>query len=170
MSLSMYDASVPVYRQMLGSLSAVLEKAQAHAAMRGFDPAVLLQSRLYPDMFPLTRQVQIACDAAKNGVARISGVEAPKHEDGDQNLEQLQARIAEVLAFIESVPRERIDGQEERDVVVPLRTRTLQFKGRRFLLHWSLPNFFFHVATAYDILRHDGVELGKADFLGQVDG
>lgn len=168
--MSMYDASVPVYRQMLGSLAAILEKAQAHAATRGFDGAVLLQSRLYPDMFPLTRQVQIACDAAKNGIARIAGVEAPKHEDVEQSFEALQARIAEVLAFIDRVPRERIDGQEERDVVVPLRARTLQFKGRQFLLHWSLPNFFFHVATAYDILRHNGVELGKADYLGRVDG
>jgi len=169
MSISLYDASVPVFRQMLGSLSAVLGKGAAQAAARGFDPAVLLHARLYPDMFPLVRQVQIACDTAKNGVARIAGVEAPRHADNDQSIEELQARIATVLEYIEGIGRERIDGQEAREVTVPLRDSSLRFEAQHYLLHWALPNFYFHVATAYDILRHNGVELGKRDFLGKFD-
>lgn len=166
MSLSLYDASVPVMRQMLGSLSAVLEKAEQHASTRGFDAAVLLQQRLFPDMFPLSRQVQIACDSAKNGMARLSGTEAPKFEDNETSIAQLRQRIAATLAFVESVPRDRIDGQEARDVTIPLRDRTLQMKGQPYLLHWVLPNFFFHVSMAYGLLRHSGVAVGKSDYLG----
>jgi len=169
MPLSMYDASVPVYTQMLGALAKVLANAEAHAEARKFDAKVLMQSRLFPDMLPLASQVRIACDAAKFGVARIAGIEsqAPKFDDNEQTLAELRERIAKTLAFIGSVPRDAIDGQEDRNVVVPLRDRKLEFKGKAFLLHWSLPNFFFHVATAYDLLRHNGVEIGKSDYLGR---
>jgi hypothetical protein len=167
MTISLYDASVPVFRQMLGSLSTILEKAEAHASARGFDAANLLQARLYPDMLPLTRQVQIACDNAKNGLARIAGVEAPKHEDNEKTIAELRARIAAAMAFIEGVPRERIDGREQADVSIPLRDQTLHMKGQPYLLHWVLPNVFFHVTTAYALLRHNGLEIGKRDFLGK---
>lgn len=167
MTISMYDASVPVYTQMLGALDKILAKAEAHAEARKIDPKVLAQLRLFPDMLPLVSQVRIACDTAKLGVARMTGLEAPKFEDNEQTLAELRERIAKTLAFIGSVPRDAIEGQEDRDVVVPLRDRKLEFKGRDFLLRWSLPNFFFHVTTAYDLLRHNGVEIGKSDYLGR---
>ena len=165
---NLHDASVPVYDAMLRNLSALLDKAAAHAAAKGYDPTVLLQSRLYPDMFPLTRQVQIACDAAKYGVARLTGTEAPKHADDEATIEQLKARIEATRAFVTGVPRERFEGAETRRVEVPTRVTTYAFDGRSFLLHWSLPNFYFHVVTTYDILRHNGVEGGKRDYLGPV--
>ena len=168
MPISMYDASVPVYTQMLGALDKVLAKAETYAQARKIDPKALGQARLFPDMLPLVSQVRIACDTAKLGVARITGLEAPKHEDNEQTIAELRERIAKTLAFIASVPREKIDGQEDRDVVVPLRDRKLEFKGQVFLLHWSLPNFFFHVTTAYDLLRHNGLEIGKSDYLGRA--
>mgnify|MGYP000852411438 CR=1 FL=1 len=168
MPISMYDASVPVYTQMLGALDKVLAKAEAYAQARKIDPKVLGQARLFPDMLPLVSQVRIACDTAKLGLARITGLEAPKYEDNEQTIAELRERIAKTLAFIASVPREKVDGQEDRDVVVPLRDRKLEFKGQAFLLHWSLPNFFFHVTTAYDLLRHNGLEIGKSDYLGRA--
>lgn len=167
MTISMYEASVPVFAQMLGSLSSLLEKAAAHAQARNIEPSVLLDARLYPDMFPLSRQVQVACDAAKNGCARIAGVEAPKYEDKERSIDELKARIATTLAFIGGIAREAIDGQEDREISIPLRERKLEMKAMPYLLHWVLPNFFFHVTTAYDILRHNGVELGKRDYLGK---
>ena len=169
MQLSMYESRVPVYTQMLGALDRVLAKAEAYAEARKFDGKVLVQARLFPDMLPLASQVRIASDAARYGVGRIAGMEAqvPKYEDGEQTLAELRERIAKTLAWIATVPREAIDGQEERNIVVPLRDRKLEFKGRFFLLHWSLPNFFFHVTTAYDVLRHNGVEIGKSDYLGR---
>ena len=167
MSLSMYDASVGTFRQMLGSLDKILDKAEAHAKAKGFDAANLLHSRLAVDMFDLVRQVQIACDMAKSGVARLAGVEVPKHEDTETTFPELKARIAKALAVVNGMDRAAIDGSEERDISVPLRDRTLQFKGQQYLLGWVLPNFYFHVTTAYAILRHNGVELGKPDFLGR---
>ena len=168
MAISLYDAAVPVYRQMLGSLDAMLERAGANAAARGFDASVLLQSRLAPDMFPLSRQVQIACDNAKGAVARIAGVEPPRHADTEQTIDELRARIATVLAYVEGFGRESLDGQEAREVTLALRDRTLKFNAQDYLLHWALPNFYFHVTTAYALLRHNGVELGKRDFLGRL--
>ncbi|MEI7444897.1 MAG: DUF1993 domain-containing protein [Burkholderiales bacterium] len=165
---TLYDASVPVYDAILRNLSTLLDKAAAHATAKGYDAGVLLQSRLYPDMFPLTRQVQIACDAAKYGVARLTGVEAPKHADDEATLDQLKARIESTRAFVASVGREKFEGAETRRVEVPTRVQTYAFDGRTFLLHWSLPNFYFHVVTAYDILRHNGVDVGKRDYLGPV--
>ena len=168
MTISLYDASVPVYTQMLGALDKVLGKAEAWAETRKIDGKVLVQARLFPDMLPLASQVRIACDAARAGTARLAGVDFPKYEDSEQTIAELRQRIAGTLAFIAQVPRESIAGQEERDITIPLRERKLEMKGQAFLLHWSLPNFFFHVTTAYDILRHNGLEVGKADFLGHA--
>jgi uncharacterized protein len=166
MPLSMYDASVVPFRLQLNALEQILAKAQAHAAHKGYDPAHLLQARLFPDMFPLSRQVQIACDMAKSGAARLAGMEPPRHEDNETSFDELRARIGKTLAYIDSVERGLIDGSEERQVVVPLRDRTLKLSGRDYLFGFVLPNLYFHAATAYNILRHNGVELGKKDFLG----
>lgn len=166
MTISMSSASVPVFRTMLGNLSHILDKAQAHAEARKFDPSALLQYRLAPDMLPFTRQIQIACDAAKNGVARISGVEAPKIEDTESTFSELKARIQKTLDYLATVPADRLDGTEQKDITFPVgRETTRTMKAEAYLKHWALPNFFFHVTTAYAILRHNGVELGKADYL-----
>jgi hypothetical protein len=166
MPISMSQASAPRFVQMLRNLSAILAKAQTHCEARKIDPLVLTASRLYPDMFPLSRQVQIACDSAKGAVARLAGLEIPKHEDNEKTFDELQARIARTLEFIGSVKPAQIDGSEEREIVLKLRGRDVSFKGAQYLLGFALPNFYFHVTTAYDILRHNGVELGKSDFLG----
>ena len=169
MTISMHSASVPVFARMLNNLSAVLGKADQHAAARKFDVAVLLSARLAPDMFPLTRQVQIACDAAKFGVARLSGVEAPSFPDTEATLAELQERIRKTIEFIKSVPADKLDGTEDKDVSVPVRgMEPLQFKGEAYLKHHALPNFYFHVTTVYAILRHNGVDLGKGDYLGRA--
>ena len=166
MTLSMYDTAIPVLKQMLGSLSSILRKAEAHAANQKIEPAVLIQSRLYPDMFPLARQVQIATDQAKGCAARLAGIEIPKFEDTETTFEELQARIAKTVAFVETFTAAQIDGSEERDIVYPTSSRgDLHFKGVDYLLGFALPNFYFHVVTAYDILRANGVEIGKRDFL-----
>jgi hypothetical protein len=166
MTISMSSASLPVFKAMLGNLSHILDKGQAHAGARKFDAAALLQFRLAPDMLPFTRQIQIACDAAKNGVARISGVEAPKFEDNEATFPELKARIQKTLDYLASVPHERLDGTEEKDITFPIgREATRTMKGEAYLKHWALPNFFFHVTMAYAILRNNGVELGKADYL-----
>lgn len=167
MSISMYEAAVPVFRQMLDSLSAVLDKAEAHAAARKIDTAALLQARLYPDMFPLTRQVQIAADFAKGASARLAGVEVPRYEDTEQTFGELKQRIAKTLAFIDTLPREAIEHSEEREINLTVGGNQMQFKGQQYLLRYALPNFYFHTTTAYAILRHNGVEIGKRDFIGK---
>ncbi|MGB7480776.1 MAG: DUF1993 domain-containing protein [Burkholderiaceae bacterium] len=168
MSISMYAASVPLLKQLLRSLDAILGKAEAHAREKNIDPAVLLQARLYPDMLPLTKQVQIASDNAKGIAARLAGVDIPSFADTEQTLEELRARIAKTLAFLDSVKPEQVNGSEDREVVVykgaPYEMR---LPGQNYLVHFGLPNFLFHVTTAYDILRHNGVEIGKADFIGK---
>ncbi|HEV3182956.1 MAG TPA: DUF1993 domain-containing protein [Steroidobacteraceae bacterium] len=161
----MHAISVDVFTHTLGNLSWILEKAAAHAAQRKFDPAVLLAARLAPDMLPLTRQVQIASDIAKNSVARLAAQEPPRFEDTETTIEQLRARLARAIDYLKSVPAGALEGSEIRDIKVPAGERTLEFKGLEFLQHWAIPNVFFHVITAYDILRHNGVELGKRDFL-----
>jgi uncharacterized protein len=166
MPLSMYAASVPVFQHMLRNLKHILDKGEASAQARKFDPSVLATFRLAPDMLPFTRQVLIACDAAKNGVARISGVEAPKFEDNESTFPELKARIEKTLAYLEAVPASAIDGQEDKEITFPVgREATRTMKGQAYLLTWALPNFFFHITTAYAILRHNGVDLGKADYL-----
>jgi uncharacterized protein len=162
----MYSASVPVFTRMLGNLSHFLDKAQADAEARKYDIAALMQYRLAPDMLPFTRQVLIACDTAKNCVARLSGVEAPKFEDTETTVPELKARIQKTLDFVASVPADRINGTEDKTITFPAgrdKTRTMQ--GEAYLKHHATPNFYFHVTTAYAILRHNGVHLGKTDFL-----
>jgi hypothetical protein len=166
MALSMYTASVPVFQHMLRNLSHILDKADANAQARKFDPAVLMTARLAPDMLPFTRQVLIACDAAKNGVARISGVEAPKFEDNEASIAELKARIQKTLDYLATVPASALDGTEDKEVTFPVgRDKTRTMTAQAYLLTWTLPNFFFHVTTAYAILRHNGVDLGKTDYL-----
>lgn len=166
MTISMYSASVPVYQRQLGAMLKWLDKAEAHAAARKFPSANYLQLRLAPDMLPFVSQVRIASDAAKGGVARLAGREVPVFEDNETTLDELRERVRKTLAFIETVPREAIEGSEAREIVIPMRNRDpLKFQGEFFLRHWSLPNFFFHCTTAYALLRHAGVELGKSDFL-----
>ena len=168
MSLSMHSASVPIFVRMLGNLGSWLEKAEAHAAARRFESSVYLGSRLVPDMLPFTKQIQIACDAAKFGVARLAGVEAPKFEDNETSIAELRERIRKTIAYVQSVPAEQIDGTDAKDVVVPRRDGSMTLKGEIYLKHFVLPNFFFHVTTAYALLRHNGVELGKSDYLGAL--
>ena len=166
MPISMHQASAPRFAHTLKSLSAILSKAQAHCEAKKIDPLVMTASRLYPDMFPLTRQVQVACDAAKGAVARLAGVEIPKHEDSEKTFDELKARIQKTLDFIASVKPAQVDGTEEKEIVLKLRGNDVPFKGAQYLLAYAWPNFYFHAATAYNILRHNGVEIGKADFLG----
>lgn len=163
----MYQASTPCFARMLRNLSSILDKAEAHCAAKKIEPAALTGARLFPDMFAFTRQVQIACDTAKGAVARLAGAEIPKHEDTEQTFAELKARIAKTLDFIESVPAAKIDGSEERDVVLQMRSGERRFKGMQYLLSHAYPNLYFHLTTAYNILRHNGVELGKIDFLGR---
>jgi uncharacterized protein len=166
MTISMSSASLPIFSTMLGNLSHILDKAAAHAEARKFDPIALLQYRLAPDMLPFTRQIQIACDAAKNGVARLSGVEAPKFEDNEASFPELKARIQKTLDYLASVQAGSLDGSEDKEITFPVgREATRTMKGEAYLKHWALPNFFFHVTMAYAILRHNGVELGKSDYL-----
>lgn len=166
MSLSLYDLSVPVFVQSLEALAAVLKKAAAHAEVRKIDPQILLAARLYPDMFALTRQVQLASDFAKGGAARIAGVDVPSYADTEASFDELQARISKTLDFIRSIPKDKFVGAENRDITVPMRPEPKTFNALIYLRHGALPNFFFHTTTTYDILRHNGVELGKRDFLG----
>jgi uncharacterized protein len=167
MNISMYQASTPRFAQMLRNLSALLDKAQAYCDAKKIEPVVITGARLFPDMFPLTRQVQIACDQAKGAVARLAGLEIPKHEDTEQTFAELKARIAKTLDFIGSVKAARIDGSEAKEIVIKLRTQELKFSGEQYLLGYAYPNFYFHVTTAYNILRHNGVEIGKTDFVGK---
>jgi uncharacterized protein len=166
MSLSMYQASVPVFLQFLGGLSKVLEKATAHAEAKKLDPNALLNARLFPDMFVFTKQVQIVTDHAKGAVARLAGVEVPSYPDTEASFSELQARIAKTIEFVKGFTPEQINGSEEKEIVMTFGTHKMPFKGHVYLLQFAVPNFYFHAATAYDILRHNGVEIGKRDFMG----
>jgi uncharacterized protein len=166
MTLSMYQASVPVFTRMLTNLAGILTKAEAHAAARKIDPAALLNTRLFPDMFALTRQVQLSCDFAKNTTARLAGAEIPKFPDEEASFAELQARIAKTLDYVKGFDAAQIDGSEGREITLPIGGQPMNFTGQEFLLHFALPNLYFHITTAYDILRHCGVELSKRDFLG----
>ncbi|MCP8941024.1 DUF1993 domain-containing protein [Alsobacter sp. SYSU M60028] len=167
MSLSMYQASVPVFLRGLDNLSAIVAKAAEHAAARKVDPAVLLGCRLYPDMFPLSRQIQLVTDFAKGTTARLAGIEPPKYEDVETTVEQLQARIAKTRDFVAGFSAAQVDGSEDREVTLTIGGQPRVYKGQDYLLNFALPNFYFHAATAYGILRHNGVELGKRDFVGR---
>ena len=166
MTISMYQASVPRFANILGNLSNILDKAQAHADAKKIDGTVLTGFRMYPDMLPMTTQVQIACDAAKGVIARLSGVDGPVFEDNEKTLADLKARIAKTIAFIQSVSPAQIDGTEDKEIIVKRGDKETHYKGMQFLLGHATPNFYFHVATTYNILRHNGVEIGKRDFLG----
>jgi hypothetical protein len=164
----MYVFSVPVFVKTLGNLSAILAKGEAYAEQKKFEPAILLNMRLAPDMFPLLRQVRIACDFAKGASARLAGEEPPQWEDNEATIADLQARIARTIAFVQGFAPSRFEGAESRKVTVTMRGEPVEYVGLPYLAHVVLPNFFFHAATAYDILRHAGVELGKRDFIGKV--
>jgi uncharacterized protein len=168
MSLSMYEAAFPPVIRMLGSLGAILDKAAAHCEARKIDPSALMHYRFAPDMFALPRQFQIATDQAKGMAARLSGVEAPSYADTESTIEELKARLTKTIEFVQSIPQSRIEGSESRDIVLKLGGREMTFTGRDYVFGFVLPNFYFHAATAYDLLRHAGVELGKRDFLGAV--
>ncbi len=166
MTISMHSASVPVFVRQLGAMLKWLDKAEAHATAKKFDTAVYLQARLAPDMLPFIAQIRIASDAAKGCIARLAGVEPPKFEDNETNFAELRQRIQKTIDYLQSVPADAVDGSEEREIVLPMRNRDpLHFKGEFYLKHWALPNFFFHCTTTYALLRHNGVDLGKQDYL-----
>jgi len=165
MSLSMYTATVVPYRSILKNLSAVISKAEAHCEAKKIDPSVFLTSRLYPDMLPFTAQVQIATDNAKGAAARLAGVEIPKFEDNEKTFPELQARLDKTIAFLDTLTEAQFAGAEDRDIVLQQRSGTLEFKGATYLLQFANPNVYFHVTTAYALLRHGGVEIGKKDYL-----
>ncbi len=167
MTISMHSASIPVFKQMLTALNGVLAKAEAHATEKKIDPNAFLQARLFPDMFPLIRQVQIAADFAKSVPARLAGAEVPAYEDNEQTFADLHTRIKKTLAFIDGLSAAQIDGSETLEIVLrPGTPKEKKLTGQTYLLGYGLPQFFFHVTTAYDILRHNGVEVGKRDFMG----
>ena len=166
MTISMYQASVPRFANILGNLSNIMDKTQAHIDARKIADASLTGYRLFPDMLHLTSQVQIACDAAKGVVARLAGIDAPVFEDNEKTIADLKARIANTIAFIQSVSPAQIDGTEDKAIVTKRGDKETHYKGMQFLLGHAIPNFYFHVTTTYNILRHNGVEIGKRDFLG----
>lgn len=168
MTISMYQASVPVFIRMLNNLGVVLEKGAAYAADKKIEPTVLLHSRLFPDMFPLIRQVQITSDTAKSGAARLAGIEPPKFEDNETGFPELIARIEKTVAFLNTLKAAQIDGAEDKTITVTARGKTVTHVGMPYLLNTVLPNLYFHIATAYNILRHNGVDVGKRDYLGRA--
>jgi uncharacterized protein len=166
MQITMYQASVPASLHMLAALSAILDKAKSHCDMKRIEPQILVNYRLYPDMFPLSRQVQIACDLVKGMAARLGGQDVPSYPDTEQSFEELQARIKKTVDFIKSVPQTAIDGSEDKKIVIKAAGNELNFTGKDYLISFVLPNFYFHLTATYAILRHAGVELGKRDYLG----
>ena len=171
MKISLYAIAIETFVAMLRSLSQILEKTAQHASARNFDSAVLVNARLAPDMFPLVKQVQVACDQAKNSTARLMGKEPPHFEDNEQTLEELRARIARTIDYLQSAPASAFEGAEDRELKIPLADNlALEMNGLQFLRDWALPNFYFHLVTAYDILRHNGVNIGKRDYLSRIAG
>ncbi len=168
MSVSIYDFSVPVLTRGLTNMSAILDKAAAHAAAKKFDSAVLAQARLFPDMHPLVRQVQIACDTAKGAAARLAGIDVPKHEDTEATFADLKARIAKTVDFLKTVTAAQVKDAESRDVEIKFPSGSWKFTGLAYLTDFVLPNFYFHEAMVYALLRKNGVEIGKRDFLGAI--
>jgi len=166
MTISMYQASVPRLANILGNLSNILDKAQTDIDARRIDVSVIMDARLFPDMYPFSKQVQIACDKARSVVARLAGMEVPFYEDDEKTFAELKLRIARTIAFIQSVPPERIDGTEDDEIVLPVTGKETRYRGMQLLLGHSMPNVYFHATTAYNILRHNGIAVGKRDFLG----
>ncbi len=168
MTLSIYDLSIPVLTRGLTNLTAILDKAAAHAAAKKIDPAVLAQARLFPDMVPLSRQVQITCDTAKGAAARLAGVEVPKHEDTEKTIEELKQRVAKTLEFVKSIKAEQLHGAESKTIEMKFPNSTLTFTGLTYLANFVLPNFFFHISMTYALVRTNGIEVGKMDYLGST--
>ena len=166
MKISMHAMSHDVFKKALTQLLLVIEKGVANAKARNFDPNVFVTQRLAPDMLPFARQVQLASDFAKNSMARLAGIDPPKFEDTEATIDELVARVKKTLEYIDTVPAAALENSETRDIKIPLRDRTLEMKGLAFLQNWALPNFFFHHVTAYNVLRHNGVDIGKRDYLG----
>lgn len=166
MPLSMYQASAPIFLRQFAALTVLLDKAEAHAGAQGVAEADFMTARLAPDMLPLTKQIQIASDGAKAGIGRLAGIEIPAFEDTEASFADLRTRIARTVAFIKGVPAAQVDGTEDKTITFTIRGREYSFVGQPFLLHFVLPNFFFHVSVAYAILRHQGVKIGKQDYLG----
>jgi len=166
MSISMYQASIPQFTKMLTNLSNILKKGEDFASAKSIEAATLVEGRLASDMFPLSKQVQVACDQVKNGMARLAGVEPPKFEDNETTFVQLQDRIAKTISFANSLKPGQIDGAEAKEIKFSIKEWNFEFVGEQYLLTWIIPNFYFHITTAYDILRHQGVEIGKSDYLG----
>ena len=166
MNISMYQASAPRFVNILKNLSAILDKAQAYVDAKKIDPTVLTGYRLYPDMLTMAHQVQIACDTAKGAAARLAGVEIPKYEDTERTLADLKARIAKTIEFIGTIKPAQVDGTEDKEIVLKIRGQDVKYTGMQYLLGFAHPNFYFHVTTAYDILRHNGLEIGKRDYIG----
>ena len=168
MALSLYDVSIPVLVRGLANLSTLIDKAAAHAEAKKIEPSVLAQARLFPDMFPLVRQVQITCDTAKGAAGRLAGIDIPKHEDTETTLAELKQRIAKTVDFIQSVKASQLEGAESRSIEIKTPNRTFSFTGLSYLNQFVLPNFYFHESISYAILRHNGVEVGKNDYLGAM--
>lgn len=168
MAISIYQASVPIIKSMLGNLSAILAKAELYARNKKFDEKNLLESRLFPDMFPLVKQVQVATDQAKGGCARLAGIEPPKYEDNETTIAQLQERITRTIAFIDDIEPALIDAAASRKIAYTMRDFNFEFSAQQYLTNWILPNFYFHVTTAYNLLRMSGIEIGKGDYLGSL--
>jgi hypothetical protein len=166
MALSMYQASIPQLEKMLTNLSNILKKGEEFAKAKNIDGSVLINARLAPDMFPLAKQVQIACDQVKNGMARLAGIEPPAFDDNETTFAQLQERIAKTITFAKSITPAQLDGGETKEIRFSIKEWKFEFVGEQYLLTWIIPNFYFHVTTAYNILRHNSVEIGKADYLG----
>ena len=169
MSLSMHQCSIPVFIHSLNNLAALLKKGETHFAKEGVDALELINARLHPDMHPLSRQVQIACDVAKGAGARISGIEAPKYDDTESTFAELYTRIDNTLHFLSALSAEAINGTENKDIKMQAGPYELEFTGSSYLIKWALPNLYFHISTAYSILRHNGVDIGKIDFLGPIN-
>lgn len=170
MSIPIYDASVPVFVQVLEALIGLVDKAEAHAQAKKIEPSVLLGARLFPDMFPLVRQLQLSTDFAKGACARLAGVDVPSYQDTEASFADIRQRLKRTIELVQSLPKDKFDGAGSRDVTVRVAGQPATFKGQPYLLHFALPNFYFHASTAYAILRHCGIELGKRDFIGKVPG
>jgi hypothetical protein len=166
MALSMYEASVPQFKKMLSNLSVILKKAEDHASQKNIDHDVLINARLFPDMFALVKQVQIASDQVKNGLARLADIEIPKFEDNEKTFSDLEDRIAKTIHFLDQIKPEQLEGSAQKEIKFSIKEWSFEFVGDQYLFAWIIPNFYFHITTAYNILRHNGIEIGKADYLG----
>jgi len=166
MALSMYDASVPQFKKMLNNLALILKKAEEHAAQKNIAPDILVNARLFPDMFALVKQVQIATDQVKNGLARLAGIEIPKFEDNEITFSDLYDRIEKTIQFLDQIKPEQVNVSAQKEIKFSIKEWSFEFIGDQYLFAWIIPNFYFHITTAYNILRHNGVEIGKADYLG----